>query len=220
MAHMVQLKAQDGHILSAWLVGNPEGLPLVVVQEAFGVNHHIRSICQRFADEGFRVIAPALFDRIERDVDRDYSAESIAKYRVLRPRLDEAAVLLDLGAAAEHVGGAKTGVVGYCFGGSVAWWAATRSERFAAASCWYGSEIVRSLDTPPICPVQMHFAELDSHISMEDVDAIRDAQPLVEIHVYPGVDHGFGCDERSSFHEPSYRQAQRRTIDFLTRHVS
>jgi carboxymethylenebutenolidase len=150
----------------------------------------------------------------------DYSPASIAKYRALRPRIDEAAVLRDLEAAAGHLGGAKAGVVGYCFGGSVAWWAATRSDRFAAASCWYGGEIARSLQARPRCAVQMHFAERDQHIPMADVEAIRAAQPEVELHVYPGADHGFGCDERTSFHEPSHRLAQQRTIDFFLRHLS
>jgi len=116
------------------------------------------------------------------------------------------------------LGDAKPGVVGYCFGGSVAWWAAIRSDYFAAASCWYGGEIVlTAAGAAPRCPVQMHFAELDSHIAMEDVGTIRDAQPQIEIHVYIGANHGFGCDERSSFHESSYRLAQQRTVEFLTR---
>ena len=149
MGQSIELTAADGHKLSAYAVDGRAGEPaLVVVQEAFGVNHHIRLACDRFAAAGFRVVAPALFDRVERGVEMDYSAASIARYRELRPRIDEAAVLLDLAAAADRLGAAKVGVIGYCFGGSVSWWAATRSSRFSAASCWYGGEIATPADRP------------------------------------------------------------------------
>lgn len=221
MGTMIELTAADGHVLAAYVAdGPPDGPALVIAQEAFGVNHHIRQVCERFAEAGFRVVAPALFDRLERDVSMDYSPASIARYRALRPRLDEAAVLLDLAAAADCLRGPKTGIVGYCFGGSVAWWAATRGTRFAAASCWYGGEIAGSKDAGPHCPVQMHFAGLDAHIPMTDVEAIRAAQPGVQVHVYAGADHGFGCDERASYHAPSHRLAQQRTIDFLSGHLA
>jgi carboxymethylenebutenolidase len=214
MQQQIELTAADGHRLSAYAAGTT-GPALVVVQEAFGVNHHIRNVCERFAEAGFRTVAPALFDRLERGVDMDYSAASVARYRKLRPQISVPAVLMDLAAAADHLGAPKTGIVGYCFGGTVSWWAATRGTRFAAASCWYGGEIAASKDATPHCPVQMHFGALDAHITPGDVDAIRAAQPAVEVFVYAHADHGFGCDERASYHEPSYRLAQQRTVDFL-----
>lgn len=172
MGQMIELTAADGHTLSAYAADGPaDGEALVVAQEAFGVNRHIRQVCDRLANAGFRVVAPALFDRIERGVETDYSAASIAKYHALPPCIDEAAVLRDLAAAAHHL---EVGVVGYCFGGT--WRGGRRRAPRGAAE--------------------------------------------VQLHVYPGADHGFGCDQRASFHAPSYLLAQQSTVEFLCRHLS
>ena len=220
MPDQMQIAAGDGHRFNVYKAVKPGNTRwVVVVQEAFGVNEHIRSVCDRFAEQGFNAIAPALFDRVERDVEMDYTAASIARYMKLREQMKKEDVLTDLLAAADHTGAGKVGIVGYCFGGTATWWAATSLDRFAAASCWYGGGIFAEKDLQPRCPVQMHFGSLDAHIPVVQVDAIRAAQPAVEIHLYDAADHGFGCDSRPSFHAASYQLALDRTTLFLGAHL-
>jgi carboxymethylenebutenolidase len=176
-------------------------------------------MADRFAAAGYAVCAPALFDRVEKGVELGYTADDIAKGRDYRMKLDDAKVMADVEAAAKHLAGKKLGIVGYCYGGTVAWWGATRSHSFAAASCWYGGGIAGTKDERPNCPVQMHFGETDASIPLSDVEAIRAAQPSVEIYVYPGAGHGFGCDERASYNAEAAKLAQARTLEFLAKHL-
>lgn len=220
MGSTIELTAADGHKLSAYAAGDmsaPRGV--VVVQEIFGVNHHIRDMADRFAAQGYAVLAPALFDRVQRGAEIGYSQDDINTGRELRMKLQDSGVIADVEAAANHLAGKKLGIVGYCFGGTVAWWGATRTTKFAAASCWYGGGIAGTKNERPNCPVQMHFGEKDASIPMSDVDAIRAAQPKVEIYVYEGAQHGFGCDERASFSKKDYDLAQQRTLDFFKKHL-
>ncbi len=122
-------------------------------------------------------------------------------------------------AAAAHLAGKSVGIIGYCWGGTVAWWGATRSRSFKAAVGWYGGGIAATRDAKTNCPVQLHFGEKDASIPLKDVDAIRAAQPDVEVFVYPGAQHGFGCDERPSFGREAYELAQSRSLAFLDRHL-
>ena len=220
MGHIIELKAADGFALSAYTAG-PSGATkgIVVIQEIFAVNHHIRDMADRYATAGYAVCAPALFDRAERGVELGYTQDDIGRGRELRMKLDDAKVMLDVEAAAAHLAGKQLGIVGYCFGGTVAWWGATRSRSFLAASCWYGGGIPGTKDERPNCPVQMHFGEKDASIPMTDVDAVRAAQPKADIHVYNGAGHGFGCDERGSYSKPDYDLAQSRTLAFFAAHV-
>ena len=220
MGSTIQLKASDGHGLAAYVAGpDSASKGLVVIQEIFGVNHHIRAMADRFAAEGYAVCAPALYDRVEKGVELGYTQEDINKGRDYRMKLTDAQVMADVEAAAAQLKGKRLGIVGYCFGGTVAWWGATRTRSFAAASCWYGGGIAGTKDERPNCPVQMHFGETDQSIPMTDVEAIRAAQPKAEIYVYDGAGHGFGCDERASFSQRDYDLAQRRTLDFFARHL-
>ncbi|MGH7042569.1 MAG: dienelactone hydrolase family protein [Acetobacteraceae bacterium] len=220
MGSTIDLKAADGFTLSAYVAGPPNATKgIVVIQEIFGVNHHMREMADRFAAQNYAVIAPALFDRAERGVELGYTPEDIAKGRDYRMKLDDAKVMADVEAAANHLGGKKLGIVGYCFGGTVTWWGATRSHSFAAASCWYGGGIAGTKDERPNCPVQMHFGETDQSIPMRDVEAIRAAQPKVEAYVYAGAGHGFGCDERGSYSQKDYDLAQKRTLEFFAKHL-
>ena len=220
MGSTIDLKAGDGHTLSAYTAGNAGASKgIVVIQEIFGVNQHIRHVADRFAAEGYAVCAPALFDRAQRGIELGYTQEDINKGRDYRMKLTDAQVMADVEAAAKHLAGKALGIVGYCFGGTVAWWGATRSRSFRAASCWYGGGIAGTKDEKPNCPVQMHFGETDASIPMTDVEAIRAAQPNAEVYIYAGAGHGFGCDERGSFDQKAYEQAQRRTLDFFTRHL-
>jgi carboxymethylenebutenolidase len=191
-----------------------------VVQEIFGVNHHIRDMADRFAALGYAVVAPALFDRATVGVELGYTPEDIGKGRDLRMKLSDSQVMMDIEAAADHLAGKTLGIVGYCFGGTVAWWGATRSSKFAASSCWYGGGIPGTKNETPNCPVQMHFGEKDASIPMSDVDAVRAAQPKVDVYVYMGAQHGFGCDERGSFSAPDYELAQSRTVEFFAANLA
>ena len=220
MGQTVTLRAADGHTLSAYRSGPDDaGRSLVVVQEIFGVNGHIRKVCDQFAAEGYTAIAPALFDRVEPGAELGYDEDGIARGRALRMKLTEQDVLADVEAAAGQLPGDRTGIVGYCFGGTVAWFGATRTQRFAAASCWYGGGIAAARAEKPNCPVQMHFGEQDASIPMGDVETIRAAQPNAEIYVYRGARHGFGCDERESFSPNDYELARRRTLAFFATHL-
>jgi carboxymethylenebutenolidase len=221
MGEMTTLTAADGHTLSAWRTGPADAArALVVVQEIFGVNQHMRNVCARFAAAGYAVIAPALFDRTARGVELGYTADDVARGRALRAEVPEAGTVADIEAAAKALpAGAKRGIVGYCWGGTVAWWGATRTPLFAASACWYGGGIAGTRTEVPHCPVQMHFGEKDASIPMADVEAIRAAQPGVEVFVYAGAQHGFGCDERASFSKPDADLAQQRTLAFFAKHL-
>ncbi len=220
MGNTIDLTAADGHKLSAYVAGPSDAKKgLVVIQEIFGVNHHMRNVADRFATEGYAVCAPALFDRVERGVELGYTQDDVAAGRNYRMKLTDAGVIADVEAAAKHLAGKKLGIVGYCYGGTVSWWGATRIHSFSAASCWYGGGIAATRNETPNCPVQMHFGEKDQSIPITDVEAIRAAQPKVEIYVYPGAGHGFGCDERASFSKPDADLAQQRTLAFFAKHL-
>jgi carboxymethylenebutenolidase len=221
MPARIQLTAEDGHKLEGYLSmrGDPP-IGLVVVQEIFGVNAHMRRVCDALAGEtGYAVIAPALFDRAERGVELGYSADDTARGRALRGKLTDNDVLLDIKAAAAAHGKRRVGIVGYCFGGTVAWHGATRMQRFMAASCWYGGGIAAARNEKPHCPVQMHFGEADASIPMSDVALIREAQPGAEIYTYPKAQHGFGCDDRASYSKLDAVLAKDRTVAFFAKHL-
>jgi carboxymethylenebutenolidase len=221
MADTIQLTAADGHRFSAWRAGPSDAVrALVVVQEIFGVNHHIRNVSDRFAALGFAVIAPALFDRVRPGIELGYDEAGVAEGRELRGQISNEDAMRDIEAAALLLPeGAKRGIVGYCWGGTLAWWGATRSTAFAASSCWYGGGIAATATETPNCPVQMHFGERDTSIPMTDVAKVRAAQPGVEIFVYDGAQHGFGCDERGSYSAPDAALAQSRTLEFFATHL-
>jgi carboxymethylenebutenolidase len=221
MGQTIQLKASDGFALDAYVAGPANATKgLVVIQEIFGVNHHMRDMADRFGAAGYAVVAPAVYDRVQKGFEVGYTPEDIAKGRDVRMKLDDKQLMLDVEAAAAHLAGKKIGIVGYCFGGTVAWWGATRSKSFAGASCWYGGGIAGTKDERPNCPVQMHFGETDASIPMTDVDAIRAAQPKVDSYVYKGAGHGFGCDERGSYSKPDYELAQSRTLEFFAKNLA
>ena len=215
MGQMITLTAADGHAFSAYRA-DPDGPPkggLVVVQEIFGVNGHIQSVCDGFAGDGYAVIAPAYFDRLRPGVDMDYSAESVAAGRELAMQIGWDGPMQDTAAAAAALKDAgHVGVVGYCWGGSVAWLAATRLALPGVG--YYGGRTAGLIDETPQAPVMLHFGEKDSHIPQEDVDKIAAAHPDVPIHLYP-AGHGFNCDARADFHPESASLARERTMAFF-----
>lgn len=218
---MIELTAADGHRFAAYKVGPEDAKKaLVVVQEIFGVNRHMRRICDDFAKEGYLVIAPALFDRVERGVELGYTGDDVARGRDLRAKVPADGPMLDVEACAAALpAGAAKGIVGYCWGGTVAWWGATRSTSFKAACGWYGGGIAGTKDEKPSCPVELHFGSLDASIPMSDVEAIRAAQPGIAIFVYEGAGHGFGCEDRGSYKADDAAVAEKRTLDFFARHL-
>ena len=222
MGQLFSLTAADKHQLGAYRA-NPKHKPkggIVVVQEIFGVNHHIRGVCDRFAAEGYAAVAPAVFDRFVRNFECGYTPDEVAHARSYLGKLDWSAMMQDIAAAAAElkpVG--PLAAVGFCMGGSAAFLAACRLPGLSAAVCYYGGVIAKFADEKPRCPVQMHFGEKDDHIPLTDVEAIRKKQPQAEIYVYPGAGHGFHCDERGSYHKPSADMAWGRTQEFLKKHM-
>jgi carboxymethylenebutenolidase len=218
----IKLTASDNFQLGGYRAG-PASAPraaVVVIQEIFGVNHHIRAICDRFAGNGYVAIAPAIFDRIEPNFQSGYSPEEIAVARKFVANPDWTAMLRDCQAAIDAVKDVgPVGIIGFCLGGSVAYAAATKLSGLSAAIGYYGGAIVRFADDTPKVPTQLHFGEKDAGIPLSDVDIIRAKRPDVEIHVYPGAQHGFNCDERASYDPASAAVAKQRSLDFLAMHL-
>lgn len=214
MSSTVILTASDSHSLSAYRAGDGPGL--VVVQEIFGVNSHIRAVVDRFAEAGFAAIAPALFDRLGPGHELGYTTEDVSAGKDLRGRVDNADALKDITAARDLLAneGRKVGVIGYCWGGSLAWHVATTLSGFDAAVGYYGGEIPKSKDAKPTVPTMLHFGENDGGIPMDGVREVQAAHPDIPIHIYD-AGHGFSCDERASFHESSHKAALDRTLAFL-----
>jgi carboxymethylenebutenolidase len=221
MGSNVELVAADGHRLSAYL-SSPPARPrggMVIIQEIFGVTRHIRAVADQYAAAGFQSIAPALFDRVERNVDVPY--DDVARGRDYVSRLEQAQVTLDVQAAIDHVRGAgKVGVVGYCWGGAVAYLAAGKNELDAAVS-YYGAAIGRHLAdgaAKPRVPIMFHFGEKDASIPLSVIEQIKAAVPEGIFHLYP-AGHGFNCTERQSFEPASAKLALERSLEFLHRNI-
>jgi len=221
MGRWIELTAADGTTVSAWRA-EPKGAPrggLVVVQEIFGVNSHIRGVCEGYAAEGYLAIAPALFDRIEPRVDLGYLPDDVARGRELKAQASLDAALADVEAARAAVASAgKVGVVGYCWGGYVAWMSASRLAGFACAVPYYGGGMLEAAAERPRCPVLAHFGEMDPMIPVDGVRRFAAAHPESQVLIYP-ANHGFNCDQRASFDAPSAKLARERTLAFLRTHV-
>jgi carboxymethylenebutenolidase len=222
MSEYVNLKTADGHELSAY-VARPEGEPLaglVVVQEIFGVNAHIRSVADGYARDGFLAVAPALFDRIERGVELGYEGADRQKAMSFIPKLDAEKSLADVAAAvefAEGETGKKVGVLGFCYGGTIAWLAATRLH--VAAVGYYGGHISHYAGEELSAPAMLHFGRQDAHIPAEEVEKIHAAHPEVEIYWYD-AGHGFNRDVDASYNKDAAVLARERSLKFLKRHLA
>ncbi len=217
---MLKLTAADGFEFGCFEAGNvnaPRGL--VVVQEIFGVNAHMRLVSERLAGFGYRVLCPAIFDRAEPGVELGYGPDDRKKGMALRAAVPVEKTMLDIDATAAAFGGKPVGIIGYCWGGTVAWMAATQTNKFKAAVGWYGGGIVATKDAVPNCPVELHFGEEDGGIPMTDVEAIRKAQPGVGVFTYAGAGHGFGCEERESYNPREAELAELRSLAFFAAHL-
>ena len=217
MGENIKLTASDGHSFDAYRA-TPAGAPkgcVVVIQEIFGVNSHIREVADSFAADGYLAIAPSVFDRQEANVELGYDGDSITAGRTLKDNASYEAAVLDLTAAVEAVSGAgKVGTVGYCWGGTLSYLCSTRVPGVSGSVVYYGGQIVPFNDEKLQTPCQMHFGERDAGIPLSDVDAIKAAHPEADVHVYP-ADHGFSCDHRGSYDKPSCDLARERTDAFF-----
>ncbi|MSP51215.1 MAG: dienelactone hydrolase family protein [Alphaproteobacteria bacterium] len=221
MGKMITLTAGDGFKLAAYeapAVGQAKG-NLVLVQEIFGVNRHIKAISDKWASRGYRVVAPALFDRVEKNVDLGYGQDDFTKGRETRGKLALDNVVADVRAAADYLGKPGTAaILGYCFGGFVTFVSSCRLS-FAAAAGYYGGSIVNHMNEKPKCPTILHFGALDKAIPLTDVDKIKAARTDVTVYVYDKADHGFCCDERPTFHAESCKTADERSMALFAKNL-
>lgn len=222
MGQTIEARMGDGASIRVYRA-DPEGTPragLAIMHEAFGMNDHIRDMCERYAAEGYLALAPALYDRAERGVEiPGYGAEDLARGRELRRKVEWDPAVADMKAViglAREAG--AVGVVGYCWGGSLAWLAATRCGADAAVG-YYGGQIVQFIDERPGCPFMAHFAERDVHVPPESAATLRRRHPGVPVHVYD-ADHGFNCDRRADYDAEAAALAWDRTSGFLAAHLA
>jgi carboxymethylenebutenolidase len=221
MGNTIRLTAGDGHELDAYQA-DPDGAPrgaIVIIQEIFGVNSHIRSVCDGYAADGYVAIAPALFDRVERGIELGYVEPDMSRGRETRGHLSWDGALADVKAAADAVASVgKVAVVGYCYGGSVAWLAATRLD-FAAVVSYYGGNVAEFAGEQANCPVIMHIGDQDKSIDAARIETIKNAQPDIPVYIYEGAGHGFNCEQRGSYDEEATKVARGRTLEFLAEHI-
>lgn len=222
----LDITASDGKTIKMYIAfpddKGPDGKvkgAIVVLQEIFGVNAHIRSVCERYAAEGYVAAAPAIFDRQSPDYERGYAPEDVQAGIAMMQNFDRDAVMLDIGAAVEAVKQyGKVGVVGYCLGGSLAYRAAISRDDLAAASCYYGGMVSDMADIAPKCPTIVHFGETDQSIPLEKAEIVKQKRPEVPVYIYP-AGHGFSCDARSAYEPVSAKLAWERTLTLFAENV-
>jgi carboxymethylenebutenolidase len=221
MGHWIELRPEGAGPIRAWRA-DPEGRPrgaIVVIQEIFGVNAHIRAVTDRFAVDDYLAIAPAVFDHVEPGFDVGYDAESRERGIDLVGKIDREQTMRDVAAAIDVAKqGGKVGIVGYCFGGSIAWAAACTLPGLSASVGYYGGQILAMKDMQPRVPTMLHFGEKDEHIPVAGVREFAALHPDVPVHLYP-AGHGFNCDQRESYDAPSAALAWTRTLEFFRKHL-
>lgn len=221
MGEFTTIMARDGHEFRAWLAAPPGTArgAVVVVQEIFGVNRHIRTLTDSFAAEGYVAIAPSMFDRVRKGIELGYSPPESQEGVGYAMQLKPDQTLKDMSAAVnvvKHAG--RVGVVGYCWGGTMAYIAACELP-VACAVAYYGGSITKVLPKAPKKPVMYHFGERDQHIPLADVERIKAAHPDGIFHLYP-AGHGFNCDERPSYEPKSAALARKRTLELFARQLA
>ena len=222
MGMLLKTIASDGHEFDTY-IAQPNGTALgglVIIQEIFGLNNHIKSIADRYACEGYLVTAPALFDRIDKGIELNYESKDIKKGRDLKNATGDELPLKDIDAARSIASAAgKVGIIGFCWGGTLAWLAACKVPGFACASSYYGGGIVGLMSFTAKCPVIFHFGREDQAIPPEEVEIIRVSQPDNHVYLYP-AGHGFNCDQRRDFEPTSRKVAEERTLEFLKKNLA
>ena len=227
MGQFIDLTATDGKTFPAY-VAEPSGQPkgaVVVLQEIFGVNSHIRAVADGYAAEGYLAVAPATFHRVKPGVELGYSEDDMKagfELKTAVEALPAPGVMQDIQAAVEHAArGGKVGIVGYCWGGLLTWRAASDIKGLAAAAPYYGGGMTtpeESARTPRV-PVLAHFGNNDHWIPLPTIEDFRKAHPEVEVHVY-ACGHGFNCDQRGSYNAEAAKLARQRTLAFFAKHLA
>ena len=226
MGSFVDLQSADGFVFPAY-VAQPAGTPrggMVVLQEIFGVNGHIRSVADGYAAAGYLAVAPATFHRAQQGVELGYTPDDMGVGFGLKTAIEglpEPGVLQDIQAAIHHAAIAgKVGIVGYCWGGLLTWRAACMLSGLSAAAPYYGGGMTTPEEAArvPGVPVLAHFGDQDHWIPLDTVQAFAQAQSGVQVHVY-AANHGFNCDQRGSYNEAAAKLARERTLDFFAKHV-
>ncbi|HTZ76726.1 MAG TPA: dienelactone hydrolase family protein [Stellaceae bacterium] len=221
MGKMIELTASDGHKFGAYRAdpaGKPKGA-LVVIQEIFGVNHHMKHVTDDFAAKGYVAICPALFDRTKRNVELGYDQAAIAEGREIRGKVGDEGPLKDVQASIDAVKSVgKVGTVGYCWGGYLTFLSATRLNGISAAVGYYGGGIANVASEKPKVPTMLHFGDKDQSIPMSDVEKVQATRKDTTIYIY-SAGHGFSCDERGSFDAGASKTALDRTLAFFAQHV-
>jgi len=220
VSSLVHALAKDGHIVDLY-VAKPKSqavATVIVLQEIFGITDHIQAICQQYATHGYLAVAPALFDRIQKNIVLDYS--SIKEGRDYKMQLQDEQVLLDIAAAAATAeNDLKVAVIGFCFGGALSYLASTRLNLNCAISYYGGGIAEKYINQKPLCPIMYHFGALDPIIPSTDVAAIQSNHPEGVFHIYEDAGHGFNCSDRRDYHSESAKIAFTRSLEFLKMHV-
>ncbi len=221
MGKTVQLTAADGHTLDAY-VAEPSGKPrgaIVVIQEIFGVNSHVRAVADGYAKDGWLAVAPALYDRVQRKYESGYSQDEIQAGVAVRGKIANEQALADTQAAIDYARQAgKVGIVGYCWGGTIAWLAASRLKGLAASVSYYGGGVPGLKDEKPRVPTMFHFGKTDHSIPLDKAEEVAKAHPEVTTYYYD-AGHGFNCDQRPSYDAASAKTARERSVAFFRDHV-
>ncbi|HEX4409575.1 MAG TPA: dienelactone hydrolase family protein [Xanthobacteraceae bacterium] len=223
MGKHITLTASDGFKFGAYRA-DPAGKAkggVVVIQEIFGVNHHIRAVCDRIAAQGYATIAPAVFDRQKPNFESGYTPDEIAEARKFVANPDWGAMMRDVQASIDELKkDGPVGIVGFCMGGTIAFLAASKLNGLSCAVGFYGGQIAKNVDAAPKIPTQLHFGEKDASIPMSDVDLIKQKHGGdCEIFVYPDAQHGFNCEERGSYNEASAKLGRQRANEFFGKHI-
>jgi carboxymethylenebutenolidase len=222
----IELRSSDGFTFPAY-VAQPSGKAkggIVVLQEIFGVNSHIRAVADGYAKDGYLAVAPSTFHRVRPGVELGYAEGDMKEGMRLKAAVEglpAPGVLPDIQAAIAHASQAgKVGIVGYCWGGLLTWRAACLLDGLAAAVPYYGGGMTTPAEAArqPKCPVMCHFGDQDAHIPLDSVEALKARHPEIEVHVYH-AHHGFNCDQRGSYNADAAKLARERTLAFFAKHV-
>ena len=223
MGNNLTLTADDNHSFGAYRA-DPDGEAkggIIVIQEIFGVNEHIRQVCDGFADDGYVAIAPALFDRSEsKNCQLGYTPDDIASGREIMQAFSWDLCMKDIQAVVEVIKNEnlRIGTVGYCWGGSISYLCCTRLP-VQASVVYYGGQIMPYIDEKEGCPLLMHFGEHDAGIPIENVKSIVEAHPAAVVHIYD-ADHGFNCDHRTQYNKRAADLARTRTMELFSQHLN
>ena len=233
MGQMIHFTSEDGSQIAAYQAepSSPPKGAVIVLQEIFGVNSHIRNVADQYAQRGYFVVAPAMYHRVAAGTELGYSQSDMQQAFALKAAAEALLPLLlgDVQAAIDHAARAgkaagapkslKVGVVGFCWGGLMSWRAAQRLQGIAASAPYYGGGMHKELVAPLRCPVMAHLSDCDDYVPVDGVAELQKAYPQATVHIYPAK-HGFNCSERASFDATSARQAMERTSTFFAQHVS